>query len=62
MGLKTNLTKEDIRLIRAAAIERDRLRAELDQLTNRALTEKFGTTHATISNVINHTCTYRNAL
>lgn len=59
MGRASTLTKEDIRLIRAAAAERDRLREEAMKLSNYALAEKFGVSITAISCVINNYYTYR---
>ena len=47
------LTPEDVTLIRAAALERTRLKAEADKLSNTALANKFEVSPTTISCVIN---------
>lgn len=49
----SKLTADDVVLIREAAAERDRLKAEADKLSNDALAEKFGVSPTTISCVIN---------
>lgn len=45
------LTDEDVQLIRQAQAERNRLRAQAAQLSNRALAEKFGVHHRTIDRI-----------
>lgn len=46
------LSEDDVKLIRAAAVERERLRAEARQLSNVALAEKFEVHERTIEKVL----------
>ena len=48
------LTEDDVRIIRKAAVERDRLKAEAKTLSNEELGKKFGVRAATISEVITY--------
>lgn len=61
MPTSTKLTVEDVELIRAAARERDRLKAEADLLSNENLAKKFNVSPTTISCVINYWYNYRSA-
>lgn len=47
------LTADDVRVIRAAAEERKRLREEANKLSNVNLGEKFGVHPKTIASIIN---------
>ncbi len=47
------LDSDDVRLIRLAAAERDRLRKELAELTDSALAVKFEVSVRTVTSVIN---------
>ena len=57
----SKLTAADVELIREAAKERDRLKAEADKLSNEALADKFGVSATTISCVINRWYSYATA-
>lgn len=48
----SKLTEDDVRLIRAAVGERERLRQEARELSNASLAEKFGVHTRTIEKVI----------
>lgn len=49
---RAKLTDDDVRLIRRAEIERRRLREQAEQLSNRALAEKFGVSPRCIERVL----------
>lgn len=48
------LSDADVVLIREAADERERLKAEARKLSDASLAEKFGVHHKTISNIVNY--------
>jgi hypothetical protein len=60
-GRRTDLTAADVKLIKAAAVERDRLKAEALLLSNASLAKKFNTSPTTISCVINNYYHYQSA-
>ena len=59
-GRVSDLTLEDVRLIKECAIERERLREEAMLLSNERLAIIFNVSPTTISCVINNHYHYRN--
>ena len=48
---KAKLTNDDVRLIRLMIAERGQVRAQLAQMSNKALAEKFGVTKRAIERI-----------
>jgi hypothetical protein len=60
-GRVSPLTKQDLKLIRAAKVERDRLKVEAMKLSNTALAKKFGVSATAISDVLTYKYSYINS-
>lgn len=59
MAARRRYSAEDIRLIRAAYAERERLLKEANELTVSNLAKKFGTSYSTMWDIVNR-ATYVN--